>query len=132
MRIQVTDDEASGIIRQILLGISHMHNLNIAHKDIKLRNILIERVQNDKIKAIISDLGLGIEYHDFEGQFNHFLSGTIEFMAPEQLFNGFKYTKVFFRVNLFVQIVRGYMGNWINCVYVINKKTPIIRFKGYC
>lgn len=55
----ITDEEAATILKQILSGLNHMHNLNILHRDMKPSNILLK--EPDNINSIaISDFGLSL------------------------------------------------------------------------
>ena len=59
-----------------------MHSQNIAHRDIKLENILIDT--SERIKII--DFGFSIDYKSKEKQNKYaFLCGTPCYMAPELL-----------------------------------------------
>ena len=65
------------ILRQIFEAINYLHKNNIAHLDIKLDNILINK--NLEIKLI--DFGFGI--YDPKKELNNFFGGTPSYMSPE-------------------------------------------------
>ena len=65
------------ILRQIFEAINYLHKNNIAHLDIKLDNILINK--NLEIKLI--DFGFGI--YDQKKELNNFFGGTPSYMSPE-------------------------------------------------
>ncbi|KAJ6219570.1 hypothetical protein RDWZM_005382 [Blomia tropicalis] len=87
----LTEDECKKYFAQIICGINHMHSLGIAHRDIKLQNVLL--VKNEKsisgdFTLLVSDFGLSrIMHHDSAGgiQMNRTICGTPIFMAPEIL-----------------------------------------------
>jgi serine/threonine protein kinase len=69
--------EARSIITQILIAMTHIHSHSIAHRDIKLENILID--QNGKITVI--DLGLCAFVED--GKLCRDWCGSDNYLAPE-------------------------------------------------
>jgi calcium/calmodulin-dependent protein kinase I len=78
-RGQYSEKDAANIVRQILEGVSYMHNNGIAHRDLKPENLLAMDDNCDIVK--ISDFGLSKE---FLGDNNlHTACGTPEYAAPE-------------------------------------------------
>jgi len=77
----LTDKECSCIMRQILEGISHIHTLDIVHRDLKLQNILMRSFHKIEGSVKIADFGLGMQ-DAFSSSDN---CGTMIYMAPEQL-----------------------------------------------
>ncbi|KAH0500665.1 Sperm motility kinase 2B [Microtus ochrogaster] len=71
------EDEARGIFRQILAGVSYCHELGIVHRDLKPDNIMLDG--NGKVKII--DFGLGTQVKP--GQRLSFPCGAYSFGAPE-------------------------------------------------
>lgn len=71
--------------KQILEGLLYMHNLGIAHMDLKLENIIIDTF-NNKIKII--DFGHSKVFHDslHAGKFilNNNIYGSLAYIAPEE------------------------------------------------
>ena len=51
------EKEYLDLLRQVLLGVDHMHMCNMVHLDIKPANIFVKKVQSDPIYKI-GDLGL--------------------------------------------------------------------------
>jgi serine/threonine protein kinase len=85
-REQLTENEAAGIIKQVLETISYMHELKIAHFDLKPENVMclpgnVPAGGAPKIKLVDFGLSqrcdLGIEVTA--------MHGTPEFVAPEVL-----------------------------------------------
>lgn len=50
-----TENEASYIIKQVLLAINYMHQQNIMHRDLKPQNLLLENKETLDIK--VADFG---------------------------------------------------------------------------
>ena len=65
------------ILRQIFEAMNYLHKNNIAHLDIKLENILI----NKKLEIRIIDFGFGV--YDPKKTLNNFFGGTPNYMSPE-------------------------------------------------
>lgn len=68
---------------QIILAIKYVHSLNLAHRDLKLENILLA----DKEKTVIklTDFGFVREFNPYSRHFLSTVCGTTVYMAPEVL-----------------------------------------------
>ncbi|XP_051032307.1 putative sperm motility kinase W [Phodopus roborovskii] len=75
----LTEDEARPIFQQVVTAVHFLHQRLIAHRDIKLENILIDRAGNVKL----CDFGLAIQLK--EGQMLKESCGSLHYMAPEIL-----------------------------------------------
>ena len=73
------ENEARPILQQIVSAVHFLHKRLIAHRDIKLENILLDIAGNVKL----CDFGLAIQLK--EGQILEEVCGTLEYMAPEVL-----------------------------------------------
>ncbi|KAL6093184.1 hypothetical protein STEG23_008038 [Scotinomys teguina] len=73
------DEEARRIFQQVISGVQFLHQRRIAHRDIKLENILIDR--DGKVK--LCDFGMARQLE--EGQMLQGICGTLLYMAPEIL-----------------------------------------------
>uniref|UniRef100_A0AC35G481 Protein kinase domain-containing protein n=1 Tax=Panagrolaimus sp. PS1159 TaxID=55785 RepID=A0AC35G481_9BILA len=71
--------EASAFIKQILLGIRHLHNRFVVHLDLKPENIMLLRRGEPRIKLI----DFGLSRHIYPGIPVKDMIGTPEFVAPE-------------------------------------------------
>lgn len=71
-----TQEQHASAFRQVLLGIRHLHQRGVVHRDIKLENLLIEA----PFTVIISDFGLSKVTSD---NVLTTFCGTKEFCAPE-------------------------------------------------
>lgn len=71
--------------KQLIQGLLYMHNLGIAHMDLKLENIIIDRL-NNKIKII--DFGNSKIFHDSLHIdtiiLNKNIHGSLSYIAPEE------------------------------------------------
>jgi serine/threonine protein kinase len=75
------------IVRQCILGVKHLHENSIKHKDLKPDNILLLDESNGdylhpKVRPIIADFGISKEY--VAGARTTF-QGTLQYLAPEQV-----------------------------------------------
>ena len=87
-----TEQNVAKIVNQLLLSINYLHEQNppIAHRNIKLENILVTNVKaNGDISIKLTDFGLGQYY---SGPMKH-RAGSLHFMAPEVLLDS-KYTEI--------------------------------------
>ncbi|XP_040597015.1 putative sperm motility kinase W [Mesocricetus auratus] len=73
------EDEARPIFRQVVSAIHFLHQRHIAHRDIKLENILVDAAGNAKL----CDFGMAIKIT--EGQMLDELCGSLLYCAPEIL-----------------------------------------------
>ena len=80
-RSKLTEPVAKFIFKQIILGIKHIHDNNIIHRDIKLDNILLDLDNNIKI----CDFGVSRKINIGEIMFEQ--CGTPAYIAPEILIN---------------------------------------------
>ncbi|VDM50729.1 unnamed protein product, partial [Toxocara canis] len=71
--------EAAAFIKQILLGIRHLHQQHIVHLDIKPENVMLRRKGEPKIKLI----DFGLSRRILPGTIVKDMIGTPEFVAPE-------------------------------------------------
>ena len=74
---------AADIMRQLLSAIIYCHKRNIAHRDLKLENILIDQYNEDQIHIKVIDFGTA-ELFDSYTKFRNSV-GTIYYLAPEVL-----------------------------------------------
>lgn len=85
MQKHITESECLRIARQILEGLDYIHNLGIAHRDIKLENIVFDNYMTPKI----IDFGFST-FVDKENQLHRTQCGSFAFVPPE-LFTSFAY-----------------------------------------
>lgn len=53
-----TEDKAKDVTRQILKGISHLHSLQIVHRDVKPENVLCTKNDGSALHVKLTDFGL--------------------------------------------------------------------------
>ena len=62
-RKAITEPETRYFLRQLLLGVKHLHDFKVIHRDLKLGNLFI----NDDMELKIGDFGLATRV-GFEGE----------------------------------------------------------------
>lgn len=85
---EITDELITGLIRQIVDGVAHLHSLQIVHRDLKPQNVLID----PKNVVKISDMGLGKKLEKHQQSFSSKNPGTLGWQAPEILKEGARQT----------------------------------------
>lgn len=74
------------ILRQIITGLSHLHNNKVVHRDLKPENILIQRINTDTMRVKITDFGISkILPEGRRDATRETSSGSQEWMPPEAL-----------------------------------------------
>lgn len=73
------------LFNQILASIKYVHSLNLAHRDLKLENILLADKERTIVK--LTDFGFVREFNPYKRQFLSTVCGTTVYMAPELLKN---------------------------------------------
>jgi polo-like kinase 1 len=76
----ITEPETRFYMRQILQGVSYLHQKRIIHRDLKLGNLFL----NDELQVKIGDFGLAATI-EYEGERKKTLCGTPNYIAPEIL-----------------------------------------------
>ena len=76
------------ILYQALLGLNHLHNLTVCHRDVKPENIIISMPNTNGVRRVmISDFGLCKKlnpgHHSFSMSTTTNLVGTLGWIAPE-------------------------------------------------
>ena len=84
---RIAEEEAKEIFKQIVQGVDYIHSKNIAHRDLKPDNILVEErpgipgTYNKSYKIKIIDFGFSVSLQD--GKKLRTFCGTPSFMSPE-------------------------------------------------
>lgn len=80
--------DATTILKQMVLALDHAHQLGVVHRDIKPANILIAQGPNGLV-AKLADLGVsrGLDGEDCRMTTDGHTLGTVDYMAPEQARN---------------------------------------------
>lgn len=79
-------DEAEGamIFRDIVRAVVHIHKNNIAHLDISPENVMLHRMPNGKLKAVLIDFGLARSFLSTSDKIKLAASvGKARYMSPE-------------------------------------------------
>ena len=79
-------------IKQLLFAIQYLHSINIVHRDIKGRNILI----SSSMQIKLADFGSAIIVSDTL-TLKRSVSGTIHYMSPEVFKKNYSSTNIFYK-----------------------------------
>lgn len=72
------------IVLDILRGLNYLHKKGIIHRDMKPKNILLNREDDGRIVAKICDFGISKKVEGDDASVSSQLLGSVEYMAPEQ------------------------------------------------
>eukprot|EP00752_Nemacystus_decipiens_P008847 g7895.t1 len=75
-----SEQDAANIVLKVTNAVRYMHDRNIAHRDLKLDNILTDDTQEGADVKLV-DFGLSAHFQDF--RLEHDVVGTWVYMAPE-------------------------------------------------
>jgi len=81
-RQHFSEQDASSVIRQILEAVRYLHDHNIAHRDLKVDNILCSN-ENHDFHIYVADFGLSRFFSDDAMMISRV--GSVEYAAPEIL-----------------------------------------------
>jgi beta-lactam-binding protein with PASTA domain/tRNA A-37 threonylcarbamoyl transferase component Bud32 len=73
--------QATGVLSQALAALGHAHRQGIVHRDVKPENLMVTRDGDVKV----ADFGLARAYADAQITEAGTVTGTVQYLAPEQL-----------------------------------------------
>lgn len=106
----MTEDQVRIVMEQILLTLDFFHQKGIVHRDIKLDNILINKVEQAELNVKIADFGMATIVNSKNKNVPLLMKcGTPGYVAPEILRNeGYDYkVDIFSTGSLFFNLLTG-------------------------
>ena len=73
-------DDKLSLIKQIIIIIKDLHSINLTHRDIKLENFVIK-----KVNGIVTPVLIDFDYANLTNQKLDFNGGTYMYLSPERL-----------------------------------------------
>eukprot|EP00466_Bigelowiella_natans_P002001 jgi/Bigna1/80174/fgenesh1_pg.68_\ len=80
-RKKISDNDLVNVVRGVISGVRQLHELNVVHRDLKPRNILLD--SNDLPK--IADMGLGKKLAKHRSSFDSRVCGSVGWQPPEMI-----------------------------------------------
>ncbi|MEO7735208.1 MAG: serine/threonine-protein kinase, partial [Kofleriaceae bacterium] len=84
MMSELTLEQRVMLLRDAAEGIHEAHRVGIIHRDLKPSNIMVERADDDQLRAYVMDFGLARTAQDEGATLSGTVIGTPRYMAPEQ------------------------------------------------
>ncbi len=86
-KVEIDEQLIRKLLCDILQGLKYLHQQRMAHRDLKPKNILLNR-DGSNLVAKIADFGISKKITDSSNTASSQLLGSIEYMAPEQFNSG--------------------------------------------
>jgi beta-lactam-binding protein with PASTA domain len=80
-RVRMEPAQAADVLRQTLVALEHAHGAGIVHRDLKPENMLV--TTSGVLK--LTDMGLARAYADSRATQTGTVTGTVQYLAPEQI-----------------------------------------------
>jgi serine/threonine protein kinase len=127
----LNEKEAKAIMKQIGKTIQYCHSLGIAHKDIKLENIVIDK----KMHTTLIDFGF-CEFN-CSAKYSRRFDGTLDYMPPEELmhipFDAYKADVFALGILLYVLTTGNFPFDWkARCKMLSKGEIPYVDLNANC
>ncbi|KAG2438109.1 hypothetical protein HXX76_005718 [Chlamydomonas incerta] len=80
--LNLTEDEARYMFRQLVFAVNHLHNSHVAHRDLKMCNVVLSSTYPPALK--LCDFGFAKNFNNEDSKM-HTCIGTPVYMSPNQL-----------------------------------------------
>ncbi|WP_263436623.1 serine/threonine-protein kinase [Stigmatella hybrida] len=81
---ELTVEQKVMVLRDAAEGVHAAHRAGLIHRDLKPSNILVERMEDGRLKPFVMDFGLAREWSETGNTATGAVLGTPHFMSPEQ------------------------------------------------
>jgi serine/threonine protein kinase len=81
-------DQTRRVTRQMADALKYCHSHFIAHRDIKLENVMVDVSRGSRVNAVLLDFGLCYPHSDLEDRFSTEHCGSADYCGPEILLRG--------------------------------------------
>ncbi len=80
----MTEDDARKIFKQLVSAMEFAHSKGVAHRDLKLDNILLDKDGSGRLKAFVADWGFATYFNPSDRALNDAI-GSLPYASPELL-----------------------------------------------
>ena len=81
---KLSEKEALQIGKQVAKALKHAHSNSIIHRDIKPHNILIQRDEDERVTAKVTDFGIALATTSSTLTHTGSIVGSVHYLSPEQ------------------------------------------------
>jgi len=134
----IKDTAAQSFVKDIISGMTYLHDLEVFHRDLKTANILVGNKTNKssvyQLRLVISDFGLSQERHRQDCYIKDGSGGTSQYTAPEVLLSCGQHQIDLYKADVFaMSLVFWEILSYVGCENnEVQKSSTAHRTQRFC